>query len=487
MPAFLGLGPANPVTWCNFHRKGGLKSVLLTSGAYFLIVIALIFLSAGIDPRDASRAYGVWPGLLLGLQFLFVVVIGAGRVSTTIRGDLASGMIESLRMMPLPARHAVTGYLSAAAASLCGFFAANFFLGLIVTALAQLPPQRWLAANAILLAFALFIWTIAAFLAFLVKSAGAILVVVSLVGVFGNAGVLYVAPGIVVLAGPLIGSTIFSLRTAQTELATPLLVSVAAQFLVGAIFFAGAARKFRRPDALALGGSLSIALLLAIVAISLLAILRPEEFQPVFLSREFGRMDPNVPFCGSTVLAMFFALIPLANLARLHVNWSRGRIDDSDLRRAAPPLVPSAIMVTAILCLMVLALPSPPAFGRLACLFAALFGFSASVICAAAWVYRAIDNAKVVLAIWLTIYCLVPLTLDFARSRLVDRDEPGPVLATMASLSPIGMTIEVSSRAKVDLRPGAVFHLLIPLLPAALYLRTVRRQAAAHRPPPLAT
>lgn len=480
MPALFGLGPSNPVTWCNFHRKGGLKNVLITSGAYFLMLVALVFLSVGIEPRDAARAFGVWPGLILGLQFLFVVVIGAGRVSTTIRGDLSSGMIESLRMMPLPARHAVAGYLSAAAASLSGFFFANFVLGLALTAMAQLPAERWLAANVILLVFALLVWTISAFLAFLVKSAGAVLVVVSLVGVFGNAGLVYLVPGVVVLAGPLIGGTIFNLRTAQTEIAAPLVVSVAVQFLVGAIFFAGAARKYRRPDALALGGGLALGLLLAVIGVSLLAILRPEDFQPAFLVRGFGRIDPAVPVCGSTVLAMLCALIPLANFARLHVAWAKGRGDDPDLRRTAPPLVPAALLVTAALALMILALPHPPHFARLTCLVAALFGFCTSVVFVAAWFYRTVDNAKVILAIWLVSYCLVPLALDFARFRMSDRED-APNLATMATLSPVGMVMAVSSDAKVDLRPGAVFHVLIPLLPAWLYLRRVRRQAVANR------
>ena len=46
MPAFLGIGPDNPVAWANFHRKGGFKTILGTSGAYFGILGALIFLSA---------------------------------------------------------------------------------------------------------------------------------------------------------------------------------------------------------------------------------------------------------------------------------------------------------------------------------------------------------------------------------------------------------------------------------------------------------
>ena len=98
MPAFLGLGPDNPVAWCNFYRKGGAKTVFGTAGAYFAIIAALIFLSSRLKPQDASSAYSAWAGLLLGLQFLFIVVIGAGRVTclvppiAIVRGFIASGM-----------------------------------------------------------------------------------------------------------------------------------------------------------------------------------------------------------------------------------------------------------------------------------------------------------------------------------------------------------------------------------------------------------
>src|SRR5437764_15184016 len=127
MPAFFGLGPDNPITWSSFYRKGGFKTLLGTSGSYFAILAALIFLSSRLSPHNASRAYGSWGNGLLALQFLFMVIIGAGRVSATIRGDLTTGMIESLRMMPFPARHAVIGYLCSAA-TLAGFFIANFIL-----------------------------------------------------------------------------------------------------------------------------------------------------------------------------------------------------------------------------------------------------------------------------------------------------------------------------------------------------------------------
>jgi hypothetical protein len=492
MPAFLGLGPDNPVAWCNFHRKGGFKTLLTTGGAYLGIIAVLIFLTVRLNPRHAASAYAGWSGFILGLQFLFMVVMGAARVSNTIRTDASSGMLESLRMMPLAPGHAIVGYLTSAAASLAGFFIANLLLGLVVTALAQFPTERWLAANLILLAFAVLVWTIAAFLAFVVKNAGALMVIVSLVGVFGNAGLLYVAPGLLVLAGPLIGGSIFNLRSAQTDVTTPLMMSFTAQFLVGAIFFAGAARKYRRPEALALGARLGVALLLMTIIISLLAILYPEGFRPGFLARSFPNEDQSgaPPFCGSTVLAMLVALVPLCNFARLHVGWVKGRAEDPTLRRTVPPLAPAALMVTAMLALMTFALPTAPTIERAACITAALLGFSLSVTFIAAWFYRSTDNAKVILAFWLIAYCVTPLLVDVAREQVSQhRRFDEPTLRMPATFSPIGLLVESATQPTANLRPAALFHLLIPLLPITLYLRVSHRQrttrvAAQHAPRP---
>jgi hypothetical protein len=473
MPTFLGIGNDNPIAWSNFYRKGGFKSVLGTSGAYFGIVAALIFLTARLNPRSVSSIYSAWLNGILGLQFLFFVVIAAGRVTATIRGDLTSGMAESLRMMPFSAGHAIVGYLTSAAATLGGFFIANFLLGALVNMLAQMPAERWLISNAILFVFAIFVWTIAGFMAFVAKGAGALLLLVSIVGVFGQAGLFYVVPGIMVLAGPLVGGTIFNIRMAQTDVGLPLVISIAAQILVGALFFAGAARRYRRPDALALGALLSLGLLLAIIGISLLAILMPDDFTPRFLGFDFRDRDPVVPFCGSTVLAMLVALIPLANFARLHVGWLKGRQDDPDIRRAVPPLVPAGLIVTAALGIMIFALPRPPGMMRGACMAAALFGFCLSIIFVAAWFYRAAENAKIVLGIWLIAYCLLPLGADLARDHFSDAPD-APMMTMASSFSPLGLLIEAVNKSQVNLQPGAVFHVMIPLLPMGLYLRRGR-------------
>jgi hypothetical protein len=142
------------------------------------------------------------------------------------------------------------------------------------------------------------------------------------------------------------------------------------------------------------------------------------------------------------------------------------------------------LLVAATLALMIFALPTQPGAVPLTCMVAALFGFSASVIFLAGWFYRAVDNAKVILSIWLVTYCFAPFIVDFARYRLSDPKFYDPVLAMPATFSPLGLMIEAATQPEADLRPGAAFHALVPLLPAALYLRRGRRAAPQHPAPP---
>ena len=483
MASFLGLGVDNPVTWANFYRRGGFRTILGTAGAYFAILLGLIYLNVRVNPRRADSAYESWAVGLMALQVLFSVVIASGRVTATIRGDVTSGMMESLRMMPLAARQAIAGYLASTAATTSGFIAANFVLGLLVTVLAQQSPQQWVMANALLLAFALLVWTVSAFMALVIRGAGVVIVGASVVGLAWNVGLLYVAPGLSVLAGMVIGGSVFDLRGSRVALDGPVALSLASQLLIGWLFFAGAARKYRRPDDLALGGSLSVLLLLAWVTVTLLAIAFPEGFTPAYRRWRYSPDDSPAAFCGSTVMAMVLALVPLANLARMHVRWVRGRGDDPELRRGAPPMVVSALVVAAVLSLMMLALPKPPGLGRAACMACAMVGFSASVVFVGAWFYRAVESAKVIIAIWLICYCVAPLGVDLARDRMTERvgEEEQPVLAVAASLSPVGLLIEAATDRRANLAPGAVFHLLAPLLPAGLYLRGRRATSTRRR------
>lgn len=467
---------SNPITWSQYRRVP-LRTYLSAVTIFFVILLGLIYITAHLD-RHPQEVFSGWASGLLGIQTLFMVLIGSFTLSSMIRSDITSNMIESHRIMPLSDRHAIAGYILAAAARGSYFFIAIFILGLIVTLEADLPPARWISANLILFGFTLFVWTLTAFLAFITKGAAAVVILFPVVALFGNAGLLHLFPAIVIFLGPLIGNSIFNLRVAQTDVSLPLILSFCAQFLVGSIFFAGACRKYRTPEATAFGPRLGILLLAAFVALSLLALSQWPEFQPVFMRYAFRDNDLTVPMLGSFSICLLIALTPLCIFAREYVQSHRRRVDDPAARRTVPNPFLAALLVVIVLSPLMLGAASPPTLFQFLMTLLALAGFSFSVIFFAAWIYLAINNAKLILGVWLALYCLLPLVFDAILHTLTDRSDE-PVLQFFSTFSPLGLLIETWSRTPLIALPPVLFHLLIPLLPMFLYFYHHSRKSRA--------
>lgn len=480
----IAISPDNPVAWAQFYRKTTARGQLLVLAGYSAVLLACVFVTSQLARRDPFSAYVGWCGGLLALQSTLMLLIGSVRISGMVRGDLTSGMAESIRMMPVPPSHVVIGFLIANAATMAGAFFTNLLVGALTTFLAGLPIDRWIWANLILAAFSIFVWTLAVFLAFQVRGAGAILLLCGMGVTLGNAGVLYAIPGVLLLLSPLIGESVFNLRGDAFTLPLPLLLSLAAQLLIGAIFVAAAARKQRRPDAPALGPLLGLLLLAAAVGISLLAIERWEEFQPRFMGRVFGRPEPMVPFMGSVLVCSLIALAPLSSLARMHVLWTRVRLDDPSAPRTVPPLPISGLVAAMLLASFVLVAPGSPTALRVSYTLLAFCGFAVSIIFIAAFAHRVTNSARRILPIWIFLYSALPLIIDAVRHSSIDPDDParGQVLATASTFSPVGLLIQTWSRDAHRISPVAAnFHFVAPLLALAMYTRASR----VNRPAPI--
>ncbi len=331
------LSTDNAIAWAQFQLRGGWKSISLNAGGYFLLICGAIMLTCRLSgDRNLNNTLAGWTMGLLGLQALFIVIIGGMRVTTAIKQDITTGIMESHRMMPVPALHAIAGYLLGTMTAALGFFVANVAIGLATTLMAGNPAGRWIGANLVLLLFTIFLWVLFAFAAFTTpKGVGALFSVVPTIGWISQGAMFNVLPGMGVMAGPLLGGTIFSMRSNTTELSGPVITSAAVQFLMGSIFFAGAMRKYRRPEGLALGVVLSRLLLLIWVACNMLAFLRPADFHIGMRWKQ----NENAAYIGAMISSMLVALVPLANGARMYVQWLKRRVDDPQAKAALPPVV----------------------------------------------------------------------------------------------------------------------------------------------------
>jgi hypothetical protein len=93
------------------------------------------------------------------------------------------------------------------------------------------------------------------------------------------------------------------------------------------------------------------------------------------------------------------------------------------------------------------------------------------VIFVAGWFYRSVESAKVILAIWLGVYCVLPLVIHFMVSQAADYGDEPTIVATF---SPMGQVITATEAKAEKLVPAGVFHVLAPVLPMVLYWRVAR-------------
>src|SRR5215213_8992387 len=101
----------NAIGWGQFQLNGGWRNTLSVPAGYAVILGGLIYLSAAIEPRQATLAYSLWTKGLIAIQFALLVLHGTNRVIGGIRRDVTGQLIESHRLMPVTPLHAVLGYI----------------------------------------------------------------------------------------------------------------------------------------------------------------------------------------------------------------------------------------------------------------------------------------------------------------------------------------------------------------------------------------
>src|SRR5947207_2247662 len=143
--------PNNALAWAHFRLRGGWARSLTFSGAVMLLLAVLIIVSVRLNPNDGGRTLWGWASGLLVLQAICLALYGSGRISAVIRADIATKMIESHRLMPLPPLHAIAGYIIGAAAQPLIFAGMNLILGGLTATAAGVDVSRWAFANIVLL------------------------------------------------------------------------------------------------------------------------------------------------------------------------------------------------------------------------------------------------------------------------------------------------------------------------------------------------
>lgn len=471
------VGDFNAIAWAQFQLRGGWRTFWSTTLGYTVLVGAGIILLTRLSASSPGAAAGSKLALT-ALQAGVLVLFSCGRVAAAIRQDLTSRMIESHRLMPISPAQAVVGYMTGPAAQPLGLAAANLFLGVWLSASLGTPVALWLTVNAVLVLFAAFAVTLAAFGALAGKPGNAALgwvgVMLSLLNI-GSIGAIL--PGLTVLGTPFLGPTVFSLGVAGADAVSLYAMPTVFQLWIGGVCFAAACRRYRRDDRPALGWDLGLALLAGWVVTSVFAIVHWEDFRPI-MSRGLSHRSAE-QFLGSTFAAMLLGLAPLAGSAWSAADWAGRRYlgDPSLGRRPVAPVV-VAFAATALTLLVAAAAVFAGAAEnpldsvlRSAVILAAYFVASLYILRV---LVRVTARLMYPLLLWVGVTWLLPLLIDYCRWWINDGASER-VLAEVAASSPMGALIEVWTYPPGGTTAGIVFQVVLAAAAAVAYFVTQRR------------
>jgi hypothetical protein len=465
----------NALAWGQFHLRGGWPRLWGFVGFYLAIAGALILIQA----MTAGALAGTLKFGLTGLQAAILVLFVGGRISNAIRQDLTTRMIESHRLMPLSPAQAVVGYLVGPATHPLALAGANVLLGLVVCAAGGIPASLWLTANAVLLEFGAFLAVAMAFGAFSGKGSSAVVWVGFLIGVYSHAVIGFILPGLNVLATPLAGHSVFNLGATGGDAVSLYAPAAVFHLWFGAIFFAGACRRYTRDDRLALGADLGLILLAAWVCLSAFAIVRWEDYRSALIPVGPARRD--VQFIGSMAAAMLLGIVPLNGAAFAAADWgARRALNDPSLgRRPVPPLVVALAAAGVAMLLVNVAVPTGSHVLRPGDPYPArtfiiprtavvLVSFFVTTLYALRLLYRRTGSPQIsLLALLLFLTWLVPMGIDTAGWYLADDRQE--VLRAASGFSPLGALIEVWTGSPGATTPGLLFQACLAAAMAALF------------------
>lgn len=480
----------NSLAWVHFRLRGGWRSTLLQSGGFLVAIGGLILLSVRSDPNELKSILYGWVVVLLALQLGILLLYGGSAVRNAVRKDVTTGMIASHRLMPISPWQAVAGYVIGACPQVLALALANLLIGILIAGPGGLSPADWVAANALLLLFAVCSWVVIACASLIsAKSAGAVLIAIILIAISGGF-LLTLIPAFTVICSPLVGSTVFGIVMRGAAWSDVLHLSIMAQLTVTALCYVAAARRYRRDDVLAFSPPLGMLALAVFATISLLGIRNWASLQPM-ISQVAGDLK-DLQALGSMSAGMLLAFVPISAAAWLQEDYRRRKaFADPALGRKPSNCVLLAIVSAGLIVLIpALTLDAERFNLRLLSTFACL---AVALIPVAYWfrlIYRTRASAGMLLALWIVLTWVGPWVVSFGvlvahgLDKAVELPDAWGRSELVASFSPVGALISIWNGNEMRYLPGLAGQAILAAAIALFYHTRPRGAANSHVPVP---
>jgi len=134
------MASSNAIGWVQFKLLGGTRNLCVTSVAYAIVVIAVMFLATQLENPPSFAVLGRGAPVIMSVQLIVLLLYGTLRVGHAVRLDVNGSMIESHRLMPVSSISAVLGYLFGSTAQAFSLFVINIVLGAACVSVASVSP-----------------------------------------------------------------------------------------------------------------------------------------------------------------------------------------------------------------------------------------------------------------------------------------------------------------------------------------------------------
>ena len=461
----MGQITSNAVAWAHFRLSGGLKMALIATGAYLLVVIAIIAMAVGVGGKELSRTLAETAPILLGVQLALLGGLVSLGLCNTIQSETKSRMMESHRLMPISPSMVILGYVGGAAGLASCIAFGSFCLGLAATAGGGLPVAWWLLANVVAVVFCVFVWVVVASAVMIAGHLGTVLCIGFLIGMLSQGAITFVAPGVGLLFSPIFGHTIFSQGMLDAEKLPLYALSVVAQLAVAAIFLRAAGRRYIDPEATAFTGPLGLLLTALFLGSSAIAF----QFIGDLVPRRMGRFYTESACIGTFLATLILCFLTICSHVGAEARASRPR------HRQA--MRDAGLVLALLACISVLGLLIPEVNERL--LRLAMTLLTVALFClqvlfwSRAWLGR---RGKVLVPAIVLIVAMANLLPVFAGAMLRDADGVMlPAGQTILQSSSFAAIAVIWSEGQVLLTGGSlVGQLVLTALPMSFLVMVLR-------------
>ena len=345
----------NAIGWALYQLRGGHKAVLKFGLIGFFGVGALILLTLRGDPRHNDEVLEFWSWALMMAQIGILLLLGNGGIGNAVKRDNTTLMIESHRLMPVDAVHAVLGYAFGSLSVTLTLAVVTFTLGLFVSAAAGVALSYWLLANLQVLAYAVCLWIMAVFAAMVLQGGMGISIAFLLffaITTLNDAGPggAWPFPALNVLVLPIFEQPPFKVMSIGLAWDVQMAYSLLAFGVMASFSFIAAARKFQRQDQVAFVPLLGVCIVLGWNLLSLQGI-QPNNTPT---NAEFYWTERlGVGIIGTLASSMLLAMLPISTTVWLGCEWRRRRrLNDPSLRGASVSLKWMVPALTAIVMML---------------------------------------------------------------------------------------------------------------------------------------